>query len=175
MNKNIVLDIKLDKLKIISTVKLMADKSRKPIPYDAIVDTGSSDTTMNKTVNSTQIHNFPTPPPISTVDAYIAGHEGDIRERMEKLRALILSCSPDITEKIAWGMPTFILNGNLVHFAAAKRHIGFYPGASGVTAFIQRTTEFKHSKGAVQLPNDKPMPYDLIREVVMLRIEENKK
>ena len=108
-----------------------------------------------------------------TVDEYIAMYDGEIRERMENLRALILSCSPDITEKIAWGMPTFVLNGNLVHFSAQKRHIGFHPGASGVEAFTKKTADYKHSKGTVQLPHDKPIPYDLIREVVMFRAREN--
>ena len=113
------------------------------------------------------------PLPYSSADEYIALYEGEVRERMEKLRALILSCSPDITEKISWGMPTFALNGNLVHFAAGKNHIGFYPGASGVEFFISESAGFKHSKGAVQLPNDKPVPYDLIRRVVLFRVQEN--
>ena len=107
------------------------------------------------------------------VDEYIAMYGGEVRERMERLRALILSCSPDITEKIAWGMPTFALNGNLVHFSAQKRHIGFHPGASGVEAFAKKSADYKHSKGTVQLPHDKPIPYDLIREVVMFRVREN--
>ena len=115
----------------------------------------------------------PAPPSYTTIDEYIAGYDGETRERMETLRELIAGCSPDITEKIAWGMPTFVLNGNLVHFAAGKRHIGFYPGASGVEHFIRNSEGYKHSKGAVQLPNDKPMPYELIRDVVLFRIREN--
>jgi len=111
--------------------------------------------------------------PYSTVDEYIAGYDSEIRKRMEKLRKLILSCSPDITEKISWAMPTFCLNGNLVHFAAGKHHIGFYPGANGVTEFTSRLESYKHSKGAVQFPNNKPMPYDLIKEIVQFRIKEN--
>ena len=111
--------------------------------------------------------------PYSTVDEYIAGYDSEIRKRMEKLRKLILSCSPDITEKISWAMPTFCLNGNLVHFAAGKHHIGFYPGANGVTEFTSRLENYKHSKGAVQFPNNKPMPYDLIKEIVQFRIKEN--
>jgi uncharacterized protein YdhG (YjbR/CyaY superfamily) len=115
------------------------------------------------------------PPPYATVDEYIAGHEGEVRERMEMLRALIRGCSPGITEKLSWGMPTFVLNGNLVHFAAGKNHIGFYPAPSGVEYFISKSSEFKHSKGAVQLPNNKSLPFDLIREVVMFRVKENTK
>jgi len=111
---------------------------------------------------------------MSTIDEYIAGYDGDVRKRMEKLRKVITGCSPDITEKIAWGMPTFVLNGNLVHFAAGKHHIGFYPAPSGVQEFIRRAPEkYKSSKGAVQLPNNKPLPLDLIREVVLFRIQEN--
>ena len=113
------------------------------------------------------------PLPYSTVEEYIARYEGEVKDRMEQLRALILNCSPNITEKIAWGMPTFVLHGNLVHFAAGKNHIGFYPGKSGVAYFISESVAFKHSKGAVQLPNRKPIPYDLIRKVVMFCVREN--
>jgi uncharacterized protein YdhG (YjbR/CyaY superfamily) len=115
------------------------------------------------------------PLPYSTVDEYIVSYEGDVRERMEKLRALIRECSPDISEKLSWGMPTFVLNGNLVHFAAGKNHIGFYPAPSGVEYFISKSSGYKHSKGAVQLPNNQPLPLDLIREVVMFRVKENSK
>jgi uncharacterized protein YdhG (YjbR/CyaY superfamily) len=111
----------------------------------------------------------------STVEEYIAGYDGLIHERMETLRNLIVSCSSDITEKISWAMPTFVLNGNLVHFAAAKHHIGLYPGPSAIVAFADKLAEYKHSKGAVQFPNNKHMPYDLIREIVMFRIYENSK
>jgi uncharacterized protein YdhG (YjbR/CyaY superfamily) len=110
----------------------------------------------------------------STVDEYISGYEGDMLKRLEALRTLVLSCSPDIEEKISWGMPTYVLNGNLVHFAASKHHIGFYPGPSGVDYFVERAPEYKHSKGAVQLPDKKELPVDLIRQVVMFRINENK-
>lgn len=116
----------------------------------------------------------PAPLTYSTVDEYIAGYDGEVKNRMQKLRELILSCSPEITEKISWAMPTFMLNGNLVHFAAGKRHIGFYPGASGIEAFTDKFTGYKYSKGAVQFPNDKPIPYELIREIVMYRVNENK-
>lgn len=109
----------------------------------------------------------------TSVDAYIAEHDGEVRERLEKLRALILGCSPGITEKISWGMPTFVLNGNLVHFSAAKRHIGFYPTPSAIEAFAPKLVDYKFSKGAVQFPNNKPIPYDLVREMVQFRVSEN--
>jgi len=111
-------------------------------------------------------------PDYGTVDEYIARYDGDVRQRMEKLRALIKSCSPEITEKIAWGMATFVLNGNLVHFAGEKRHLGFHPAPSAIEAFADRFGEYKYSKGTVQFPYDKPMPYDLIRDMVMFRVRE---
>lgn len=114
-------------------------------------------------------------PEFDTVVAYIAAREGDVRKRLENMRELILSCSPEITEKIAWGMPTFVLNGNLVHFAAEKKHMGFHPSPSPIVAFADKLTEYKCSKGTVQFSYDKPMPYDLIREMVMFRVEENTK
>lgn len=124
-------------------------------------------------VKVTLTERMPKPPKITTVDAYIAEYSGEIRERLEKLRSLILNCSPDITEKISWGMPTFVLNGDLVHFSAAKRHIGFYPTPSAIEAFAARLSDYKYSKGAVQFPNNKPIPYELIDEMVRFRVREN--
>lgn len=112
----------------------------------------------------------PTP---TSVTQYIEKHEGEVRHRMEKLRDLILSCSPEITEKISWGMPTFVLNGNLVHFAAGKNHIGLYPSPSPIVAFKDRLTQYKCSKGAIQFSNSKPLPLDLVGEIVMFRVRES--
>jgi len=114
----------------------------------------------------------PSKPEYSTVDEYIACYNGEIRLRMEKLRTLILDCSPQISEKISWGMATFTLNGNLVHFAGAKKHLGFHPASGAVSAFAGRLGEYKYSKGTIQFPYDKPMPYDLIREIVLFRVKE---
>ncbi|MCL2580411.1 MAG: DUF1801 domain-containing protein [Oscillospiraceae bacterium] len=93
---------------------------------------------------------------------------------MEQLRTRILAVSPEIGEKISWGMATFTLNGNLVHFAGEKRHIGFHPTPSAVAAFADRLTAagYKLSKGTVQFPYDKPMPYDIIEEMVRFRVGE---
>ena len=115
------------------------------------------------------------PPNYSTVEAYIDQYTGDVRTRMEKLRELILSCSPKITEKISWGMATFVLNGNLVHFSGQKHHLGFHPAPSAITAFQKDLTNFKYSKGTIQLPYDRPMPYDLIRKIVKFRVQEQEK
>lgn len=107
-----------------------------------------------------------------TIDAYISDFDASVQERMQALRTLIHACSPEITEKIAWGMPTFVLHGNLVHFAGAKRHLGFYPAPSAIAAFAEPLAAYKTSKGAVQFPYDRDMPWDLIRAMVMFRVNE---
>ena len=114
------------------------------------------------------------PPAYSTVDEYLAHYAGEVLERMRAMRTLIRGCSPEITEKIAWAMPTFVLNGNLVHFAAGKHHIGLYPGESGVAHFAPLLCAYKHSKGAIQFPNDEPLPLGLIEQIVRFRVNENK-
>jgi uncharacterized protein YdhG (YjbR/CyaY superfamily) len=112
---------------------------------------------------------------INAVDEYIAQFAPEIRERLQALRAVIREAVPDAAEKISWRMPTFTLNGNLVHFAAHKGHIGLYPGPEGIEAFRDRLSEYKSSKGAVQFPNDKPLPLGLVREIAVFRAEQNRK
>ncbi|MGI6105709.1 MAG: DUF1905 domain-containing protein [Raoultibacter sp.] len=114
----------------------------------------------------------PNKPDYQTIDEYIARYPKEIQERMEKLRAVILACSSDISEKISWGMATFVLNGNLVHFAGEKKHIGFHPAPSAIESFCDQLKEYKTSKGTVQFPYDKPMPYELIRKMVEFRVLE---
>lgn len=111
-------------------------------------------------------------PDCATIDEYIARYDGDVKRRMKELRALIHSCAPGIGEKIAWGMPTFVLNGNLVHFAGEKRHMGFHPGSSAVTAFSEQLRGYHCGVSSVQLPYDKPMPWELLREIVEFRVRE---
>jgi len=82
--------------------------------------------------------------------------------------------TPETTEKISWAMPTFYLHGNLVHFAYAKNHVGFYPGQNGVASFLDRLTKYKTSKGAIQFPYAQPLPKELIQDIVKFRIMENK-
>lgn len=108
----------------------------------------------------------------ASVDEYISRYSGEAKARMIKLRSLILGSNPGITEKISWDMPTFSLGKTLVFFAGAKNHLGFYPTPSGIEAFGSRLSEYKTSKGGVQFPYNKPMPCDLIREIVMFRIAE---
>lgn len=112
---------------------------------------------------------------MNTIDEYIAQFPPEVQEKLAAVRNTIREAAPEATEKISWQMPTFYLHGNLVHFAAMKKHIGFYPGPSGVAAFAPKLTEYKTSKGAIQFPLNKPLPLDLIREIVTFRVAENKK
>ena len=112
---------------------------------------------------------------IQTIDEYIAQFPADIQERLSTIRQIIRQAAPDASEKISYGMPTFYLNKNLVHFAAFKKHIGFYPAPHGITAFEEELSEYKSSKGAVQFPLSKPLPLDLIKRIVIFRAEENRK
>lgn len=111
----------------------------------------------------------------STIDEYIAQYPPDIQERLQSMRETIKKAAPNATEKISWAMPTFYLNGNLVHFAAAKKHIGFYPGADGVEFFKHKFEEnkFTYSKGAVQFPLNQPLPVALVDEIVRFRVSQN--
>lgn len=110
-----------------------------------------------------------------SIDEYISQFSPEVQRILQALRSVIKEEAPDAEEKISWRMPTFTLHGNLVHFAAHKKHIGFYPGASGIEAFQHRLSEYKWSKGAVQFPMDKPLPYELIKEIVRFRVAENMK
>lgn len=113
---------------------------------------------------------------MSVIDDYVAGYDGRHRELMDELLALIRELVPDAKEKLSWQMPTFDLNGPLVHFAAAKRHIGLYPGPDGVARFVARleAAGLKYSKGAIQLPLDQPLPSALIRDIVGFREEQQR-
>lgn len=110
---------------------------------------------------------------INTIDEYIAQYPKNIQEILNKIRAVIKEAAPEATEKISYQMPTFYLKGNLVHFAAFKTHIGFYPVPSGIEKFKEELAQYKGGKGSVQLPLDQPIPYDLIRRITLFRVEEN--
>ncbi|PZG40389.1 hypothetical protein C1910_01630 [Listeria ivanovii] len=111
----------------------------------------------------------------STIDEYIVGTPPETQPILQKIRETIQAAAPEATEKISYQMPTFYFEGNLVHFALAKKHFGFYPASSGIAAFEPELGEYKHSKGAVQFPIDQPVPYDLIAKMVTFRLAENKK
>ena len=110
---------------------------------------------------------------VETIDEYISEFPKDIQEKLEKIRKTIQETTPEATEKISYGIPTFYLNGNLVHFAAYEKHIGFYPAPSGIENFKDELSEYKTSKGTIQFPLDKEIPYDLIKEIVKFRVNEN--
>jgi len=106
-------------------------------------------------------------------DEYIAGFPESTREILEQLRATIKNAVPEAEEAIRYGMPTFRLKGNLVHFAAFKNHIGFYPTSSGIEAFKDMLSGYNLSKGTIQFPIEKPIPFDLITQIVDFRVKEN--
>ncbi|WP_088810188.1 MULTISPECIES: iron chaperone [Listeria] len=109
------------------------------------------------------------------IDEYIAQFSGETKERLEKIRALVHEMAPEATEKISYGIPTFYLNGNLVHFAGYKTHIGFYPGAKGVATFLADVEgKYKYSKGTIQFPLKEDLPVELIEKIVKFRTEENR-
>jgi uncharacterized protein YdhG (YjbR/CyaY superfamily) len=109
------------------------------------------------------------------IDEYIAGFPPDIQAILRKIRAIIREAAPGSEEAIKYQLPTFTLNGNLVHFGAFKKHIGFYPTPSGTEKFKKELSVYQGAKGSVQFPLDKPIPYDLIREMVRFRVKENLK
>jgi len=111
-----------------------------------------------------------------TIDEYIKTFPKDVRGILEQMRQTIRTAAPEAVEAISYQMPTFKLNGkNLVHFAAFKNHIGFYPIPSGIEAFKKELSAYKQGKGSVQFPLDKPVPYGLVEKVVRFRVKENLK
>jgi uncharacterized protein YdhG (YjbR/CyaY superfamily) len=108
-----------------------------------------------------------------SIDDYISKFPREVQEKLETLRKTIKDSAPDAKEKISYQMPTFALHGNLVHYAAYKNHIGFYPGADGIAAFQQELSQYKGAKGSVQFPIDKPLPYGLIEKIVQYRVAQN--
>ena len=111
------------------------------------------------------------PEPETPVDEYINQYTGEVKTRLEKIRKVIKKTAPDATETISYRMPTYRKGKNLVHFAGFKNHIGFYPTPSGIEAFQDELKEFKTSKGAIQFPHGKPIPYDLIKRIVQYRVQ----
>jgi uncharacterized protein YdhG (YjbR/CyaY superfamily) len=113
------------------------------------------------------------PPAPRTIDEYIAGFPKEVQAILEKIRSTIKNSAPGAEEAIKYQMPTFVLKGNLVHFAAFKHHIGFYPVPSGIEAFKDELARYKQGKGSVQFPLDQPIPYELIERIVKFRVSEN--
>jgi uncharacterized protein YdhG (YjbR/CyaY superfamily) len=109
------------------------------------------------------------------IDEYIASFPKDIQEILEKIRITIRKAAPDAEETIKYQLPTFTLKGNLVHFGAFKKHIGFYPTPTGTEEFKNELSVYEGAKGSVRFPLDKPIPLDLISKIVEFRVKENLK
>lgn len=109
-----------------------------------------------------------------TIDAYIAAAPEAVQPLLHEMRALIRAAAPEARERIAWGMPTYTGRHNLVHFAAHKAHMGFYPGAEAMERFQPSLAEYQTSKGAVQFPYSRPLPKDLITTIVKFRVKEDR-
>ncbi|EKJ87782.1 uncharacterized protein YdhG (YjbR/CyaY superfamily) [Leptospira meyeri] len=108
-----------------------------------------------------------------SIDEYIGRFPKDVQEILQKVRSTIQKEAPNASEKISYAMPTFELNGNLVHFAAYANHIGFYALPSGNLAFQKEISKYKNGKGSIQFPLKEPIPYDLIKKIVKFRVNEN--
>ncbi|NJN96295.1 MAG: hypothetical protein HC875_20370 [Anaerolineales bacterium] len=107
------------------------------------------------------------------IDEYIVGFSGDIQEILSKIRLTIREAAPEAEETIKYQIPTFALKGNLVHFAAFKKHIGFYPAPTGIEQFKDELSVYEGAKGSVKFPLDQPIPFDLISKIVKFRVVEN--
>ncbi len=106
------------------------------------------------------------------VDAYIAGFPLEVQTILQRVRETIRKAAPTAEETFKYQLPTYYLNGNLVHFGAFAKHVGFYPDPSGIEAFKDELSGYRMAKGSVQFPLDKPVPYDLIRRIVKFRVAE---
>lgn len=106
------------------------------------------------------------------IDDYIGGFPRDVQSKLQEMRTTISDAAPEAQEAIKYGIPTFVLNQNLVHFAAFKNHIGFYPAPSAIEHFQSELASYTHAKGSVQFPLDGPMPLDLVRKIVKFRVKE---
>lgn len=108
------------------------------------------------------------------IDDYIAAQPLEYRARLEKIRQMIKKAAPEAEEYIGYGMPGFKMGWALVYFALFSKHIGFYPGASGVANFKKELSDYRTSKGAIQFPLDNPIPFDSIKKITEFRVEENR-
>jgi uncharacterized protein YdhG (YjbR/CyaY superfamily) len=112
-------------------------------------------------------------PAAKDIDTYILDFPEDIQEKLQLIRRTIRHAAPEAEECINYGIPTFKIHGNLLHFAAYKTHLGFYPGASGIAEFKKELASYNTSKGTVQFALDKPLPLELISDIVIFRLDEN--
>ena len=108
-----------------------------------------------------------------SIDDYIAGFPAEIQVLLQQMRQTIHEAAPEATEAISYQMPTFKLHGNLVHFAAFKDHIGFFPAPSGIDAFTEEIAPYRTGKGTLRFSLTEPLPLDLVRRIVLYRVQEN--
>lgn len=109
----------------------------------------------------------------SAFDEYIARYPKDIRNILSRIRSIVRRAAPKAEEAVSYGIPTFKLNGNLVHFAAFKNHIGFYPTPKGISDFKKELKPYEQAKGSIRFPLNEPIPYGLIRKITVARVKEN--
>lgn len=100
-----------------------------------------------------------------TIDEYIEAQEETVRPRLHEIRAVIRGAIPEAEETISWSMPTYRKGRNIIHFAAARKHVGLYPGEEAVAWFAEELDGYEVSKGTIRLPYDRPLPADLIRRI----------
>lgn len=106
------------------------------------------------------------------IDEYIAGFPRGVQERLQRLRSTIRKAAPDAEEAIKYQIPTYVWNGNLIHFAAYKNHIGLYPGSKAIENFRDELSRYKLAKGTVQFPLDKPLPVGLVTKIVKFNLKQ---
>jgi len=111
----------------------------------------------------------------NSIENHISTFPPETQLLLQQVRETIKAVVPEAIEAISYGIPTFKFHGNLVHFAGYAHHIGFYPGASSIRVFADELSAYKTSKGTIQFPLDKPIPFDLIRRITEFRLEENLK
>ena len=107
------------------------------------------------------------------IDEYIADFPADVQLLLQKVRTAIRKAAPKAEEAIKYQMPTFVLNGNLIHFAGYQNHIGLYPGSKPIEEFKDDLVKYRTSKGTVQLPLDKPIPTGLIGKITKFCVKRN--
>lgn len=112
--------------------------------------------------------------PPRNIDEYIAGFPPNVQESMQKIRAIVREAAPDAEETLKYRMPTFVLHGNLVHFAGFQNHIGLYPTPSAIQAFSGDLADYESAKGSVQFPLNRPVPFALIKRMVEFRVNETR-
>lgn len=165
----------LEKAGLLETFKALSYTRQKE--FASLIDGAKKEETRQKRLKRVieELRPKATEPGRSPIASYIKGFDGIKRTRLEEIYTLIKAEAPEALEKIAYGMPTFFLNENLVHFAAQARHLGFYPSSSGITAFEAELGPYSYSKGAVQFPYEESLPEALIRRMVRFRVEEASK